>query len=70
MYVDAVGAEQQSPQERMDGLLNGAFYQALKTTASAKKIEFPILTSNFFRQCTILSLPSGISFHFVFYFIF
>jgi hypothetical protein len=44
---------EQSPQESMDSLLNAAFYQALKTSASAKKIEFPILTSNFFRQCTV-----------------
>jgi len=39
-----------NPQEEMDALLNAAFYQALKTTASAKRIEFPILTSNFFRE--------------------
>jgi hypothetical protein len=59
--IDVLGAEQ-SPQESMDSLLNAAFYQALKTTASAKKIEFPILTSNFFRQSTIRDqrLPQNI----------
>jgi hypothetical protein len=53
-YVNLIAllGPEQSPQESMDSLLNAAFYQALKTSASAKKIEFPILTSNFFRQCT------------------
>ena len=36
-----------SPSERMDELLNNAFYQTLKV--GGKKLELPILTSNFFR---------------------
>ena len=41
--------EERSPQEIMDELLEGAFLQAWKTTATAKKVELPMLSSNFFR---------------------
>ena len=41
--------EERSPQEVMDELLEGAFLQAWKTTATAKKVELPMLSSNFFR---------------------
>ena len=41
--------DDRSPQEIMDELLERSFLQALKTTASAKKLELPVLTSNFYR---------------------
>lgn len=45
-----------SPQEIMDELLNYCFLKALKT--SAKKIELPVLTSNFFRLHIVPACPS------------
>ncbi len=48
--------EQKSPQETMDGLLNYCFFKALKT--SAKKIELPVLTSNFYRLHIVPACPS------------
>merc|ERR1719481_691328 len=38
-----------TPQEKMDSLLEAAFFQSLRTTASAKKAELPMLSSNFYR---------------------
>lgn len=54
----AVPAEEdvRSPQEVMDELLNYCFLKALKT--SAKKIELPVLTSNFFRLHIVPACPS------------
>lgn len=48
--------EQKNPQETMDDLLNYCFFKALKTTA--KKIELPVLTSNFYRLHIVPSCPS------------
>jgi len=45
--------------EKMDELLSNAFLQAWKTTA--KKIDFPILTSNFFRLHMVPAAPPGIN---------
>jgi len=42
----------------MDELMDNAFYQSWKTTA--KKIEFPILTSNYFRLHMVKSAPPGV----------
>ena len=47
---------QKSPQEAMDELLNYCFFKALKT--SAKKIELPVLTSNFYRLHIVPACPS------------
>lgn len=49
--------EQKSPQETMNDLLNYCFFKALKT--SAKKIDLPVLTSNFYRLHIVPSCPSG-----------
>lgn len=49
-------ADQRSPQEIMDELLNYCFFKALKT--SAKKIELPVLTSNFYRLHIVPACPS------------
>ncbi|XP_046456251.1 eukaryotic translation initiation factor 2D-like [Daphnia pulex] len=49
-------AEQKNPQETMDELLNYCFFKALKT--SAKKIELPVLTSNFYRLHIVPACPS------------
>lgn len=46
-----------SPQEIMDELLENAFLQAWKT--SAKKVELPMLTSNFFRVHMVSQCPKG-----------
>ncbi|XP_059351890.1 eukaryotic translation initiation factor 2D-like isoform X2 [Daphnia carinata] len=48
--------EQKNPQETMDDLLNYCFFKALRTTA--KKIELPVLTSNFYRLHIVPSCPS------------
>jgi len=45
-----------TPQEIMDELLNYCFLKALKK--SAKKIELPVLTSNFFRLHIVPACPS------------
>ena len=47
---------QKSPQELMDELVEYCFLKALKT--SAKKIELPVLTSNFFRLHMVPACPS------------
>lgn len=44
-----------SPQETMDELLDYCFLKALKT--SAKKIELPVLTSNFYRLHIVPACP-------------
>jgi len=49
--------DERSPQEIMDELLDNAFLQSLKTTCSAKKAEFPMLTSNFFRLHMMVGCP-------------
>jgi translation initiation factor 2D len=49
-------AEQKNPQEAMNELLNYCFFKALKT--SAKKIELPVLTSNFYRLHIVPACPS------------
>jgi len=54
--VDAIEEDPRSPQEIMDDLLNYCFLKALKT--SAKKIELPVLTSNFFRLHIVPACPS------------
>ena len=41
----------------MDELLENAFLQSLKTSCSAKKAEFPMLTSNFFRLHMVPACP-------------
>jgi len=41
--------DSRTPQEIMDSLLDSAFLQSLRTSCSAKKAEFPMLTSNFYR---------------------
>jgi translation initiation factor 2D len=46
-----------NPQESMDKLLEYCFLKAWKT--SAKKVEFPLLTSNFYRLHMIPACPSG-----------
>jgi len=51
--------ETASPQAMMDNLLEIAFLQCLKTTATAKKAEFPMLTSNFYRLHMVPSCPAG-----------
>ena len=48
-----------SDSEKMDELLSNAFLQAWKT--SAKKIDFPILTSNFFRLHMVPQAPPGVT---------
>ena len=48
-------ADDRSPQEIMDELLENAFLQAWKT--SAKKAELPMLTSNFFRVHMVPQCP-------------
>ena len=52
----AEGEEQKSPQQLMDELLDYCFLKALKT--SAKKIELPVLTSNFYRLHIVPACPS------------
>lgn len=49
--------ETKTPQETMDDLLNYCFFKALKT--SAKKIDLPVLTSNFYRLHIVPACPSG-----------
>ena len=49
-----------SPDEIMDELIENAFLQALKTTATAKKLELPALTSNFYRLHMLPACPSEI----------
>jgi len=57
---DALEAEDsRTPQEIMDDLLENAFLQCLKTTCNAKKAEFPMLTSNFFRLHMVPACPPG-----------
>lgn len=49
--------ELKSPQEQMDDLLGYCFLKAMKTTA--KKLELPALTSNFFRLHMVPACPAG-----------
>lgn len=51
--------EPQTPAEAMDNLLLHCFLKAWKT--SAKKIDLPILTSNFYRLHMIPGCPDGVS---------
>lgn len=51
-----VPVDQRTPQEIMDELLNYCFFKALKTTA--KKIELPVLNSNFYRLHIVPACPS------------
>jgi translation initiation factor 2D len=46
-----------NPQEDMDKLLEHCFLKAWKTTA--KKVEFPLLTSNFYKLHMLPACPSG-----------
>jgi hypothetical protein len=46
-----------APEEDMDELLENAFLRACKL--SAKKVEFPILSSNFYRLHILTSCPPG-----------
>lgn len=48
--------EQKNPQQLMDELLDYCFLKALKT--SAKKIELPVLTSNFYRLHIVPACPT------------
>lgn len=56
---DEEEVDDRPPQEIMDELLLKAFLQALKTSASAKKVELPMLTSNFFRVHMVKQCPKG-----------
>ena len=51
--------DNRTPQEIMDEMLENSLLQSLKTTFSAKKSEFPILTSNFFRVHIVAACPPG-----------
>lgn len=55
--ADVEVKDERTPQEIMDDLLDHALLQCLKTTYSAKKSEFPILTSNFFRLHMVPACP-------------
>jgi len=55
---EEVPEDDRSPEEIMDELVENAFLQALRTTA--KKIELPVLTSNFFRQYMVPASNSDI----------
>ena len=46
-----------NPQELMDELLEYCFFKSLKTTA--KKLELPVLTSNFYRLHVVAACPVG-----------
>jgi len=52
--------ENENTTESLDSILETAFLQACKT--SGKKIEFPVLSSNFYRSHILSSLPPGMSF--------
>jgi len=54
---EAAVIDSRTPQEIMDELLENAFLQSLKTSCSAKKAEFPMLTSNFFRLHMVPACP-------------
>ena len=58
--IDAQETDSRSPEEIMDELIENAFLQALKTTANAKKLELPVLTSNFYRLHMLPACPSEI----------
>jgi len=49
--------DSRTPQEIMDSLLDSAFLQSLRTTCTAKKAEFPMLTSNFYRLHMVPACP-------------
>ncbi len=49
--------EEVPPEDDMDELLENAFLRACKV--SAKKIELPILSSNFYRVHIVTSCPPG-----------
>ena len=51
--------DNRTPQEIMDEMLENSLLQSLKTTFSAKKSEFPILTSNLFRVHIVAACPPG-----------
>jgi len=51
------GQETRSPAEVMDGLLKAALLQSLRTTASEKKAELPMLSSNFYRLHMVPNSP-------------
>ena len=56
---EAEEVDDRPPQEIMDELLMNAFLQAWRTSASAKKAELPMLTSNFFRVHMVPQCPKG-----------
>jgi len=58
--TDDQETDPRSPEEIMDELIENAFLQALKTTANAKKLELPVLTSNFYRLHMVPACPSEI----------
>ena len=49
--------DSRTPQEIMDSLLDSAFLQSLRTSCTAKKAEFPMLTSNFYRLHMVPACP-------------
>jgi len=55
---EEVVIDNRNPQEIMDELLNNAFLQSLKTSCNAKKAQFPMLTSNFFRLHMVPACPA------------
>ena len=58
--TDIQESDPRSPEEIMDELIQNAFLQALKTTATEKKLELPALTSSFYRQHMLPACPSEI----------
>jgi len=49
--------DSRTSQEIMDELLDSAFLQSLRTSCTAKKAEFPMLTSNFYRLHMVPACP-------------
>ena len=54
---DSPPVEEATPQQLMDQLVEFCFFKALKTTA--KKVDLPVLTSNFFRLHMVPACPAG-----------
>jgi translation initiation factor 2D len=52
--------ELRSPQEVMDGLLEAALLQSLRTSASAKRAELPMLSSNLYRLHMVPNSPASL----------
>ena len=55
--IEPTVIDSRTPQEIMDELLENAFLQSLRTSCSAKKAEFPMLTSNFYRLHMVPACP-------------